>query len=188
MIARLSGIVVDREDKSLVVEAGGVGYRVAVLSNLQNKVAEGDEVSLRTYHHVTSDAQQLFGFLKQEDLRYFQLLLTVPSVGPRTAMNILDVAPPRTLAQAVSDRDITLLTKVSGVGRKTAERILIELEGKITLGEQGAGVSGGVQHEAITALVSIGFSSAQAREAVSKLPKQVTTVEEAIKYALKEKV
>lgn len=183
MIARLSGKVLERESKALVVDVNGVGYRVAVLGSLGEEIRKGEQVTLRIYHHVTADAESLFGFERKEDLRFFELLLTVPSVGPRTAMGILEVAPPKVLAQAVTEEDTALLTKVSGVGRKTAERILVELKEKI-MAPAVAGVSGNVQQEAMEALISIGFTASQAREAVQKLPKDVETVEEAVKQIL----
>ncbi len=177
------GKVIEREEGSIVLDVNGVGYRVAVLPSLQHKAREGTELSLQIYHHVSSETQTLFGFKVKEDLECFKLLLTVPSVGPRTAMSILEAAAPRVLAQAVAEGDLVLLTKVSGVGRKTAERILIELKGKIETGIV-SGVVGGVQQEAVEALSSIGFTALQAREAVSKLPKSVKTIEEAVRYVL----
>lgn len=183
MIARLAGIVAEREGKALIIDVGGVGYRVAVLGSLREKIKRGTKVTLQIHHHVTDGAESLYGFERREDLRFFELLLTVPSVGPRTALSILEVAPPEVLAQAVTEEDTTLLTKVSGVGRKTAERILVELKEKITAPAL-AGVAGGVQQEAMEALTSIGFTASQARTAVQKLPKGVKTVEEAVKQIL----
>lgn len=183
MIARLAGIVAEREGKALIIDVGGVGYRVAVLGSLREKIKRGAKVTLRIHHHMTDDAESLYGFERREDLCFFELLLTVPSVGPRTALNILEVAPPEVLAQAVTEEDTTLLTKVSGVGRKTAERILVELKEKITAPAL-AGVAGGIQQEAMEALTSIGFTTSQARTAVQKLPKGVKTVEEAVKQIL----
>jgi holliday junction DNA helicase RuvA len=183
MIARLTGKVIEREEGSIILDVNGVGYRVAVLPTLQQKARGGVELSLQIFHQVSSDAQALFGFEGTEDLKCFKLLLTVPSVGPRTAMGILEVAAPKVLAQAVAEGDLVLLTKVSGVGRKTAERILIELKGKIEAGPV-AGAAGGVQQEAAEALTSIGFTAQQAREAVGKVPKSVNTVEEAVRYVL----
>lgn len=175
-----------REDKTLIVDAGGVGYRVAVLGSFRDKVQIGAEVVLLIHHHTSADAENLYGFIEAEDLKYFELLLTVPSVGPRTAMGILEVAPPKTLSQAVAGEDKTLLTKVSGVGRKTAERILVELKEKIKA-PIVSGAAGGVQQEVIEVLMGLGFASKQAREAVSKLPKGVDSVEEAVRAILKSK-
>lgn len=183
MIALLSGKIVEREKGSLILDVQGVGYRVAVLSRLREQVQLGQELQLRIHHHITDAAEELYGFHQSEDLHYFGLLLTVPSVGPKTALGILEVAPPTVLEQALAEQDTTLLTKVSGVGKRTAERILVELREKVGAAGGGA-VSGSIQHEAIEALVSIGYTTQQARDAVSKLPKEVTSVEEAVRRVL----
>lgn len=186
MIAHLAGIVFSVHEKSIIVDVHGVGYRVATLASLRRRVAAGSAIKLFIHHHTTSDSQDLYGFAETQDLEFFKLLLTVPSVGPRTAINILDIAPPTTLAQAVAERDTILLTKVSGVGRKTAERIVIELRGKIEAPTRTA-LSGAVQQQTVDALVSIGYSATQAREVVGNLPKEVTTVEQAVREALRER-
>lgn len=183
MIAILRGKVVEREAKALIVDVQGVGYRVAALSSLVGAVQITEEVTLRIYHQVTDDAENLYGFDKPEDLKYFELLLMVPSVGPRTAMNILEIAPPKTLARAVVSQDVKLLTKVSGIGRKTAERIMVELKEKFKDVEAGEPV-GEMQEEVISALTNMGFTKGQAREAVQKLPKEANSVEEAVRFVL----
>ncbi len=185
MIASLQGIISKLEPKSLIIDVHGLGYRVGALGALLADVTIGQEMILLIHHHVTDSAETLYGFKTQEDLNFFELLLTVPSVGPRTALNILDIAPPATLAQAVIEDDIKLLTKVSGIGRKTANRIIIELKGKIdeTL---ISGAPSNVQTETVSALVSLGFTREQARALIKELPKNVTTVQEAVKAALKE--
>lgn len=183
VIAILKGKVVEREAKALIVDVQGVGYRVAVLSPWLSTVKLDDEVTLRIHHQVTDDAENLYGFSKKEDLRYFELLLTVPSVGPRTAMNILEIAPPETLARAVASRDVKLLTKVSGIGRKTADRIMVELKEKFKDVKASEPV-GEMQEEVISALTNMGFTKGQAREAVQKLPAEANSVEEAIRFVL----
>lgn len=183
MIARLAGKIIERQDNALIIDIHGIGYQVAVLPDILHKVGEGEEIVLHVYHHISDSDEALYGFLTKDYLQFFKLLLTVPSVGPRTAMNILEVAPPSVLQQAVVEADITLLTKVSGVGKKTAGRILVELREKITA-PQTKHAPGSLQHETIEALVSIGFKPSQARAVVAKLPKEVKTVEEAVKAAL----
>jgi Holliday junction DNA helicase RuvA len=183
MIARLTGKVLDKEAKALLLDVGGVGYRVFVVKEVREKSATNSPLTLFIYHHVSESEETLYGFFTQEHLDYFELLLKVPTVGPRTAMNILEVASPATLAQAVGSSDTTLLTKVSGVGKKTAQRIIVELKGKMpTLGVQGA--SGALQDEVMEALVSLGYSKAQARQAVGKLPAGIKSVEAALRWVL----
>lgn len=189
MIAYLKGIVREKADKSLILEVNGVGYRVAIGSTLREQIREGDELELKIYHHITDSDQVLFGFAGEEDLHYFELLLTVPSIGPRTAMGVLDVVSPKVLAQAVFESDMSLLTKISGIGKRTAERIVVELKGKIAHieGSSKHSLSGKLQQETVEALVSIGFKPAQARTVVGKLPTDIGSVEEAVKAALKTK-
>ena len=184
MIARLTGTISELEDKAVIVDAGGVGYRVAVLGSLLSRLKKDAEITLQIHHHVTDSSEALYGFATKEDLKHFELLLTAPSVGARTALSILDAAPPKTLAQAVAEKDVKILTKVSGVGKKTAERILVELQGKMK-DVVVVGPSGDVQTEAVSALVNLGFTKEQARHFMDKLPKKVKTVEEAVKHALK---
>lgn len=184
MIARLSGRIIELEKKAVILDVNGVGYRVAVLASLLARFKVEQEITLRIYHHLGDGIEALYGFEEAENLEFFELLLSVPSVGPRTAMNILDVAPPRTLEQAVAKNDIKLLTKVSGVGKKTAQRILIELKGKIK-DVKPEGAASDIQEEAMIALVSLGYTKGQAREAVQRLPEEVTSVEEAVRFVLK---
>lgn len=186
MIARISGTVVGIEGKALIIDVGGLGYRVVAGGAVLTQVQMGQEVTLRTYHHIREDGQELYGFEEEREERYFKLLLTVPSVGARTARNILDVAPPDTLEQAVAAEDVGVLTKVSGVGKRTAERILVELKEKLDTPAAGGVASGAaVQQETVEALVSLGWSQAQARKLAAELPKEVSSVEEAVKLALK---
>ncbi len=183
MIAHITGKVVEREAKALIIDVGGIGYRVFVSTLLKDKTPLQATVTLPVYHHISDSDQVLFGFESKEHLKYFHLLLLVPSVGPRTAMNILDMATPAVLARAVAADDKGLLTTIAGIGKKTAERILVELKGKMPAMET-THASSGFQQEAIEALLSIGYSATQAREAVAKLPQSVTTVEAAVRQAL----
>lgn len=186
MIAQLTGKVAEIEEKAVILDVGGVGYRVAILAGQLGKMKVGEAVTLRIYHQVAEGIEALYGFNDHESLRYFELLLTVPGVGPKTALGILDIASPATLEQAVAEDDVALLTKVSGIGKKTAERILVELKTKIKK-PKATSLKGSLQQEAIEALVSIGYKPIQARAAIGKLPKDITTVEEAIKAALQTK-
>jgi Holliday junction DNA helicase RuvA len=186
MIARLRGRVVEKEKNALIVEVGGVGYRVFVLSAWLGQVRVEEESLFLIHHHVSDEEESLYGFKDQESLKFFELLLKVPSVGVKTAMGILEIASPAILAQAVQTQDAKLLTNVRGIGKKTAQRILIELKEKI--GEvSGEGVTGEVQQEVLEALMSIGFAKGEAREAVSKLSPTVKSVEEAVRLILQAK-
>lgn len=187
MIARLVGSIIATEEKGLILDVNGVGYQVSVLGSLLAKVGVGQELTLSIYHQISDSAENLFGFENTRDLEFFNLLLTVPSVGPRTALSILDVAPPDTLVQAVVSKDVKLLNKVSGVGKKTAERILVELQEKIKEKPKQAGASGDLQDQTVSALVALGLNKTQAQSLLQKLPSDVKTVEDAVRHALSEK-
>ncbi|MEX1112540.1 MAG: Holliday junction branch migration protein RuvA [Candidatus Andersenbacteria bacterium] len=186
MIAYLRGVVVQREEKAVIVDVNGVGYRVFAGSVLREKLTRGQEVQLRIYQNFSDSGQDLFGFDNQEELSYFKLLMKVPSIGAKTARGILDIAPPQVLEQAVAEEDVTLLTKVSGIGKKTAERIVVELKEKLGPSKKKHGASGALQQQTIEALVSIGYTPVQARNAAANLPKSVKTVEEAVRAALQQ--
>ncbi|HLC49567.1 MAG TPA: Holliday junction branch migration protein RuvA [Candidatus Andersenbacteria bacterium] len=190
MIARIHGIVIEREEKALIIDVQGIGYRVFVISALREKTPLGSEVTFIIYDHRTDSDQVLFGFESSTDREYFELLLRVPSIGPKTALGVLDAAPIAVLSQAVLTQDMQLLTSLSGIGKRTAERIVVELKGK--LGELPGATSftmhHGVHQETADALIAIGFTVAQARQAVSKLPEDITTVEAGVKAALKQTV
>lgn len=190
MIARIHGVVAEREEKALIIDVHGVGYRVFVISAFREKTSLGSEITLVIYDHRTDSDQVLFGFETASDREYFELLLRVPSIGPKTALGILDAAPITVLSQAIHTGDMSLLTSLSGVGKRTAERIVVELKGKIgeLPGSALFTVHRGVHQETADALVAIGFTVAQAKQAVSKLPEDVATVEEGIKAALKQSV
>lgn len=190
MIAQLTGSIVQYEAKAVIIDVNGVGYRVMALSPLLNGTSVGQTLQVHIHHHMTGEMEALYGFGNQEDLRFFELLLTVPSVGPKTAMAILEVAPPTTLARAVATGDVKLLTKISGVGRKTADRILVELKNKIKdlpaelTGMPISGIVSDIQAETMSVLVNMGMTRGQAREVVQNLPVGVKSVEEAVKAAL----
>lgn len=187
MIAYLKGVVMEKQPKSVILDVNGVGYAIRVGATFAESIKEGQTLSLKIYHHISDSEQSLFGFASAEDLEYFELLLLVPSIGPKTAMSVLDAAAPKVLAQAVHAGDMASLTNISGIGRRTAERIIVELKGKISFiaGDKNEVVGGKIQQETFEALVSIGFKPAQAKAAVQKLPQEIATVEEAVKAALK---
>ncbi|HSX25272.1 MAG TPA: Holliday junction branch migration protein RuvA [Candidatus Andersenbacteria bacterium] len=187
MIARITGKVMEREEKAIILDVHGIGYRVFVVSSFREKLAVGSDISIVIYDHRTEADEVLFGFENVKDREYFELLLRVPSIGPKTALGILDVVSPHMLSQAVQTSDVALLTSMPGVGKKTAERIIIELKGKLNELPSGSvfAVHRPVLQEAADALVAIGYTQAQARQVVEKLPKDIATVEEAVKAALK---
>ena len=186
MIGRLTGTLAEKSPPQLLIDVHGVGYEVDVpMSSFYNLPGLGEKVTLLTHFIVREDAQVLFGFLTQEERSTFRLLIKISGVGPRTALAILSGLSVNDLAQAVSLQESGRLVKVPGIGKKTAERLLLELKGK--LGDAlsaPAAVQGDAQADILQALVALGYSDREAAAALKALPKEVG-VSEGIKLALK---
>jgi Holliday junction DNA helicase RuvA len=170
LISRVQGTLLTRElDRVEVMTAGGVGYELSIPRTVFERLpAVGKEVSLRAFHVVREDAQLLFGFLDDTERLVFARLLTASGVGPRLALALLSALPAGRLVRAIRERDVVALTAVAGVGKKTAERLALDLASKlddivIPMGQAGAGA--GVE-EAIRALTVLGFTAPDADRAV----------------------
>jgi Holliday junction DNA helicase RuvA len=194
------GILLEKGAESAVVEAGGLGYEVFLPAPaLAALPAPGQEVRLYTHFHVREDAQVLFGFLTPADRRIFLLLLTVKGVGPKVALGILSNLDGPALAAALLKRDLVVLTRLPGVGKKLAERLGVELSDKAkTLdlgpgqGDVGAGARGGMDgpwDQAVAALLALGYPQNQDRQAVDAafrgLGTRTVKLEDIVKAALK---
>lgn len=173
MIARLRGRVVGVESDQAIVEAGGVGYQVHChLRTLAALHEMGDrEATLHVHTAVSDEAIRLYGFLGRDELRLFRLLIGVERIGPKAALSILGRAELPTMVQAIRDGDAALLATVPGVGRKTAERVVLELRDRLgdlslPLGPAPRGPSGGAAEAAVAGLVGLGFREGDARRAV----------------------
>ena len=175
MIGRLSGTLAEKNPPQLLVDVGGIGYEVDVpMSTFYNLPGIGERVALLTHFVVREDAQVLFGFLTHEERSTFRLLVKISGVGPRTALSILSGLSVAELAQAVSLQESGRLVKVPGIGKKTAERLLLELKGKL----------GDALADILQALLALGYSDREAAAALKALPAEVG-VSEGIKLALK---
>ncbi|HEY4493828.1 MAG TPA: Holliday junction branch migration protein RuvA [Candidatus Paceibacterota bacterium] len=181
MIGSIRGKVISKTDKYLIVEASGVGYKLYVSPDLVSKIKQ-EEVFLWVHTHVREDAIDLYGFTNRENLEFFEMLLGVSGIGPRSALAILGVATIETLRKAIGTGDVSYLTKISGIGKKTAEKIVIELRDKI--GEEKSGSSLQGELDALEALKSLGYSQNEARDALKKVSSEVNTNAK-IKEALK---
>ena len=157
-----------KKDSWLVLDVGGVGYKVFVLDKLISQVKQDDELELYVYTQVAETALDLYGFQIQEELNFFEILLSINGVGPKSALGILQKAKIEDLKQAASTGNPDILNKVSGIGSKTAEKIVAGIKNKI------GGLEPGVENwdnnfgDALDALIGLGYNPAQAREALSK--------------------
>ena len=187
MIGRLSGTLADKNPPQLLVDCNGVGYEVDVpMSTFYNLPGLGEKISLLTHFVVREDAQILYGFGSAGEREAFRQLIKISGVGPRTALSVLSGMSVADIAQAVTAQDAARLVKVPGIGKKTAERLLLELKGKIgaDLGLAGGGATSDAQADIQQALVALGYSDKEASAALKALPKDVG-VSEGIKLALK---
>ncbi len=189
MISRISGALIQLELKFAIIDVGGIGYKVYVGGESLEALAGnlGQNVSLFTYLAVRENALDLYGFKNQETLSMFEMLITVSGIGPKSAMGILAVASEHTIREAIVNEDTSYLTKVSGIGKKNAEKIVLELKGKFKDDDYTIGSGKDVTKEALAvdALKSLGFDEREARDAVKKMDKELSA-EEMIRVALRE--
>src|ERR1700712_3616850 len=186
MIGRLTGVLAEKSPPQLLIDVNGVGYEVDVpMSSFYNLPALGERVTLLTHFVVREDAHVLFGFLTHDERATFRLLVKISGVGPRTALSILSGLSVNELAHAVSLQESGRLVKVPGIGKKTAEGLLLELKGK--LGDAiaaPASVASHAQGDILQALLALGYSDREAAAALKALPAEVG-VSEGIKLALR---
>jgi holliday junction DNA helicase RuvA len=170
----------------VIIDIGGVGYRVVVSPALLGKLRVGSEASLLIHHLVREDQVALFGFNKPEELAFFELLMTVNGVGPRLALAITSAHPVTRLQMAIVTDDLDVLTSVSGVGRKTAERIVLELREKIHAAGIAVGPGATADSDVVAALESLGYTASEARRAAGTVATVEGGLDERIRAALQE--
>jgi len=189
MITYLKGKVKYKNKSYIVIDVHDVGYRVFVVPQFQEKIKEDEAVELYTFQHVGEDKTELYGFEQIDELEFFEQLIHISGIGPKSALGILTQAKVDEVKRAVIHGDSSLLTKVSGIGKKTAERIILELKNKIDVSDKESKefLKGGIKDdvETIDALVSLGYSLSEAREALKLIPEEATTIEQKVKAALK---
>ena len=181
MIAYIKGIVEDINEENVVVDVHDIGYNIKISAETASRVPGiGEQVKLYTYTLVKEDAFQLFGFLTRDELELFKLCITVSGIGPKGAQAILSVMEPDALRFAIMSGDVKAISKAPGVGKRTAERLILELKGKISVDDTAVGkeiLSGGGQiaadtdqkREAIEALVALGYGQTESMKAVNSI-------------------
>lgn len=190
MIAYIEGVVLEVEEKGVVLLSGGIGYRVFSTSNNLGGIKSGEKISLYTYLAVRENAMDLYGFKEKEELSFFELLITISGIGPKSAIGILNVTTIQSLRSAIISGDTGYLTKVSGIGRKTAEKIVLELKDKIDSiqiksGDTSSNASLKEESDALLALMSLGYGEREAREALKEVSKEGVNTSNIVREALK---
>lgn len=199
MISYLRGTLAAFEEDKVVIDVGGVGYGVYMSGQAMSRLpGVGNEVKIHTYLNVKEDAMQLYGFLSRDDLTVFKLLIGVNGIGPKGGLGILSALSPDDLRFAVLANDVKAICAAPGIGKKTAEKLILELKDKMKLEDAldhiasdtealaGTESHGQIQSEAVQALVALGYGSTEALRAVKKVEvEESTEVEDVLKQALK---
>ena len=181
MIGYIKGRILAKEEGYILLEANGIGYKVFVIPSIFSKEIDS-ELALYTYLQVREDALNLYGFENKNDQAFFELLLTVSGVGPKMALTILSSGDTDLVRQAISNQDAALFTNIGGVGKKTAERILIDLRDKVSGNSTILSLQG--SEDMLFALENLGYSKKEIKEVMSKLDHNLSA-EEKLKQALK---
>lgn len=197
MITYLKGTLVKKTPTEIVVDTGGIGYSVNISLSTFGRLPETNTpVTILTYHHIREDAQLLFGFASEQERNLFKLLLTVSGIGPKMAQTILSGMQPEELIRTISQGNIGSLTSIPGVGKKTAERMIVELRDRVTKSDSvsdgnAAGTAPSlIRAQALAALLSLGYSKEKAEQAIRAILNEsgssALSVEELIKKALQQ--
>ena len=189
MIGRITGTLLGIEQHTALVDVGGVGYEIECpISTLCELPTVGETVTLLTHFVVREDAQLLFGFLTHDDRESFRILIKISGVGPKLAIGVLSGLSGEELAAAVERDDVATLTRLPGVGKKTAERLLVELRGRMTsTGHTQSLADSSPIEEAVLGLIALGYKETEARKAINALPKDPqATPETLIRSSLKQ--
>jgi len=190
MIASLKGIILSKKPEGIIVDVRGIGYHVSVpLCSLADIPESGQEVFFHTYTHVREDALQLFGFLSEEERKVFTTLLGITGVGPKLGLAILSGMPANRFIETVNNEDVSLLSTIPGLGKKTAARLILELKGKLPSLDTEASADSPLNadtRDAVSALVNLGYKKAVSEKAVeAAINNGSTAIEEIIRESLK---
>lgn len=186
MISFLGGKIIFKGERFVIVEANGVGYRVFTGPDVLRKAKKEETIKLWTHLHVREDSMELYGFSEYAELDFFETLIQISGIGPRSALGVLSVAPLDTLKRAIASGETSYLTQVSGIGKKIAEKIILELKDKLgKVGFGGDDIFLKEEEDVLKALRALGYSYSEAREAIKQLPSNIAGTQERVKEALK---
>ena len=191
MIAHIKGIIAEKFENSVIVDVHGVGYEITITALDYENITLDQEIKFYTYHSIRENAEELYGFTSLAAKKLFQMLLTVQGIGPKAAIAILSLAAPEEVRNAIANADAAFVSKASGVGKKSAERVIVDLRDKVGIpshyGATAAAAKAAAKNEpdeALDALIALGFPLKEATAALEKVDPTLP-VEERIKLALK---
>lgn len=187
MISYLRGKIKLIREEFLILDVSGVGYRIYGTHEMMLKLKKTEgEIEIYIYQHVREDSNELFGFLRMEEMEFFEIIISVSGVGPRVGLAIMEISNVSDIKKAIATSNVDYLTRVPGIGRKKAELIILELKSKMDVLVSGKDIEmSGDDNDAINALVRLGYSSQEARQSLDAVPKDITDQGERIKQALK---
>ncbi len=189
MISFIHGTIVETGTRQAVVDVQGIGYKVYMTDDSIHSLGINQEITIWTHQIVREDALDLYGFISQKERSFFELLISISGIGPKSALNILSLVSSDTLASSIRSGSVAHLVKVSGIGRKTAEKIVLELKDKMGgISSDDATLSAGMSSDmdAIEALKALGYDAEESREALKNIPTDITDTGKKVKAALKE--
>jgi Holliday junction DNA helicase RuvA len=183
MIAHVSGVVAEKFGSSVIVDVHGIGYEVAVAAGDYERALLNEPVKFHTYHHIREQSQELFGFTSLAAKKLFEMLITVQGVGPKAALAILSLGDSELVRNAIANGDSAFITKASGVGKRIAERVVVDLTDKVGLALRSEVTATGISHEishvdeALEALMALGYSLNDATRALENVPMDLSTAD-----------
>lgn len=185
MISYLKGRIKSKGNSFIILEVNQIGYKIFITPLLYAELSQGQDFEFYTHQYVREDALNLYGFKNLEELELFELLIGISGIGPKSALGIMSIASVDDIKESIARGDSALLTKVSGIGRKTAERVVLELREKIGKFRVGRERGNLVSSDEIDALMALGYSLYQAREALNGVDVKIKDSSERIRQALK---
>ncbi len=191
MIATLSGVLAEKFNDVVVLDVNGVGYAVYVSLEDYGNLTQGEQVKVYIYEHIREQSHDLFGFISNSNRQFFELLLSVNGVGPKMALNVLSVGSADNVRQAIANGNVKYIQQASGVGKRVAERVVVDLKDKVGLASTdleatGIFVSENTQDEAVQALIALGYSSSDAARALANVDTSLP-LDERVKLALQKR-
>ncbi|EKE10819.1 MAG: holliday junction DNA helicase RuvA [uncultured bacterium] len=185
MIAKIKGKIEYRKDKFVVVDVCGIGYKVHLTTYAMGKIAGIEDVDFFVHTAIREDAMDLYGFLSMEELDMFELLISISGIGPKAGLGILSIATPKTIKTAILNEDSSILTKVSGIGKKTADRVILELRNKVADMSEDEKEDAVSDSDAIEALIAMGYSVTEARDALKMVSAEIKDIGQRVGLALR---
>lgn len=187
MIGSLRGAVIYKKKEKIEVDLNGVGYEVYLTNRDLGRFKIGDDVELFTFHHLTEDTSDLFGFVNRNDKRVFEMLISVSGIGPKSALGILSIGNGERVVKAIAEADVEFFKQVKGIGSKSAQRVIVDLKAEVgSIKELDLEAEGGRNEIVYQALEGLGFRREEIRKALSEIPDEIEGDDERVKYTLKQ--